>query len=368
MVNVATPSSQKPCLLVLLKALATGRRDLWLGDFTDSQIDWAMQSGLGPVCFQVVKDNPNNALSPYWNLLKAADLTARMIAAEHLEAMRDIIDATGVEVPQLTLLKGISIAEEHYPEAHLRPMRDLDFLVPEKSLRFLQSVLERLGYVPKNTGSHTYYETHHHLVPFFNNQRHVWVEVHHRLLSTESHASRDGIFAIESVRSEIRPAKFHGRDVGRLSAEFQVVYLAAHWAKDFKAIGGIIAIMDLMLLLKDRGDRLRWEIIFEWLHGSTAAMYVYLLLSYMDRRRLISLPASILQRLYLLQRFFGKLSLAAAHLMIDQYMLDGRRFGVVLNRRNVSLAWETLMLPMSSPGKLLAVPYNLSVPSSCRIQ
>ena len=46
-----------------------------------------------------------------------------MIAAEHIDAMQEIIDASRAYVPYLTLLKGISIAEQYYPEPHLRPMR-----------------------------------------------------------------------------------------------------------------------------------------------------------------------------------------------------------------------------------------------------
>jgi hypothetical protein len=359
---------QKLSLLSLLEALSTERHDLSLHDFNDGHIDWAIHSGLGPVCFRAVKDNPENLASPYWHLLKAADLTARMIAAEHVEAMGDIIDASRGEVPHLTLLKGISIGEEHYPEIHLRPMRDLDFLVPETSLARMQTLLGRLGFEPKTTSPPALYENHHHLVPLFNRERHVWVEVHHRLLSSKNHASYDSVFDIATVRSQICRSKFQGRDVSRLNSEFQVVYLATHWAEDFKSIGGLIAIMDLMLLLQGRGDPLRWEIIFEWLKGSSAAMYVYLLLSYMVRSRLINLPDEILHRLYAIQRFFGKLTLAAAHALIDHFMVDGRRFGAVLNRRNLSVAWESLTLPIALPTKLLVLPYNISVPSRFRVQ
>ena len=357
-----------PCLLSLLEALSTGRRDLSLRDFNDAQIDWAIQSGLGPVCFRAVKDNPENLTSPQWPSLKAADLTARMIAADHLEAMQNIIDASRGHVPHLTLLKGISIGEEHYPEVHLRPMRDIDFLVPEESLTCMQALLEQLGYEPKSKGPLAHYDTHHHLVPYFNSERHVWVEVHRRLLSVKNGASRDSIFDLQTVRTQVRPSRFQGRDVDRLSAELQVVYLAAHWAEDFKAIGGLIAVMDLMLLLRNRGDGLCWETIFEWVKDSTAATYVYLLLSYLDRSRLVILPHDILHRLFFIQRYFGKISLAAAHAMIDHYMLEGRKFGALLNLRTLSVAWETLILPIPSPCKLLAVPFNISVPSRWRIR
>jgi hypothetical protein len=232
----------------------------------------------------------------------------------------------------------------------------------------MQTLLQGLGYEPRSVGPSGFYDNHHHLVPFFNRERHVWVEVHRRLLSAKNRANRDKVFASENVRAQVRPSRFQGRDINRLSAELQVVYLASHWAQDFKAVGGVVAIMDLMLLLQNRGDGLCWELIFEWLKDSTSAAYVYLLLSYLHRSRLASLPHDILHRLFLLQRFFGKLSLAAAHDMIDRYMLNGGNFGVMFNQRNLSIAWESLILPIPSLCKLLAIPFNISVPSRFRIQ
>jgi Uncharacterised nucleotidyltransferase len=49
-----------------------------------------------------------------------------------LEAVGEIIEACRGRVPTLVLLKGMSIAEQFYPESHLRLMRDVDFLVPKK--------------------------------------------------------------------------------------------------------------------------------------------------------------------------------------------------------------------------------------------
>jgi putative nucleotidyltransferase-like protein len=361
-------SLQRPKLLLLLEAIAAGRHDLSLRAWDAAQIDWIIQSGLGPVCFHTAKGNLENLNSPHWTSLRAADLTARIIAAEHLDAMREIIDAGEDCIPRLTLLKGISMAEEYYPEFHLRPMRDIDILVPEEHLICMDSLLRDLGYKQRYGGLIGGYESHHHLAPFFHEEKNVWIEVHHHLLSTKNRASRDRVFALPNVIAQIRRSAFHGREVYRLGPELELVYLAAHWAQDFKTIGGMIAVMDFIYLLRHTGGKFRWDAIFEWLEGSAAATYLYLLVSYLDHLKLILLPYEILRRLFRLQRSFGKFTRKATHTMMDRYMLDGKDLGLVLTRRNLSIAWNTLVLPLPSPCKLLLFPLNLCVPFQFRIQ
>jgi len=118
------PPSRRAKLLSLFETLARGRRDFPLCDLDAAQVDWIVRSGLGPLCFHAAKELLENSSSPHWSSLKAADLTARMIAGEHLDAMREIIDASAGCVPRLTLLKGISVAAECYPEFQNRASRD----------------------------------------------------------------------------------------------------------------------------------------------------------------------------------------------------------------------------------------------------
>ena len=81
-------------LLTLFETVSRGRTDLSLGDFDDTQVDWIIRSGLGPACFHAAKENQENFTSRHWQSLKAADLTARWIGADHREAMTEIIDAS----------------------------------------------------------------------------------------------------------------------------------------------------------------------------------------------------------------------------------------------------------------------------------
>ena len=48
-----------------------------------------------------------------------------------------------------TLLKGISISDQHYPIAHLRPMGDIDILIPADAYESVESALLHRGYARK---------------------------------------------------------------------------------------------------------------------------------------------------------------------------------------------------------------------------
>ena len=357
----------KPLILTMLAAHSAARTDLSLREFGEAEIHWAIQSGFGPLCFQVSRNNPENSLVRSWHAIEAADLTARLITAEHLEAMRDILDASSGYVESITLLKGISIAEERYLKPHLRPMRDIDILVSETALARMTTILTHLGYEQVCGKMPEFYADHHHLAPFFNKQRGVWLEVHRRLLSAKNRASGNAIFDPGSVAAQIRSAKFLGRDVGRLSPELELIYSATHWAQDFKITGGMVALMDLLFLLRDEGLRWRWHALLERLTG-TAAAAVYLLLSYFDRCRLGNVPSDFLEQLFLIQRTFGKLSLAAAHSMLDRYAMQGKQIGTFLSRRNLSIAWDGLLRPSPSRYKPLLIPFNICVPCRWRFQ
>ena len=57
-------------------------------------------------------------------------------------------------------------------------MRDIDFLVAKESLPAVTSALHQLGYRQLSNGG-VRYDKHHHLEPFFHQEKQVWVEVHH---------------------------------------------------------------------------------------------------------------------------------------------------------------------------------------------
>ena len=331
----------RPELISLFEAIASARADLPLTGFTPGTIGWAIQSGLGPLLYRAGKDNAHNSTSGLWTDLKAADLTARVIMAEHLEAMCEIIDACDGRLP-LTLLKGISIAEEYYPEPHLRLMRDIDILLPKQYFPAVKTVLEQLGYRQEDHPA-ALYANHHHAAPFFHEEKNVWVEVHHALIAPRRRAGSAAVFQGDAVASQLRDTRFQGRKVRRLSPEMELIYLATHWSQDFPGMGGMVAMVDAIYLLKTVGFGLRWDWIIRSVPNSFAASHLYLLLHYLERQRLLCIPGAVMHELFLHQPSFGRATLAAARAMLDRYCVTGRPMGRLLNK-GVALTWNALMV------------------------
>jgi hypothetical protein len=344
--------------MLLLQAASQNRADLTLASFRAEQIRWAVETGLGPLLRRSTASDPEVKTSPFWPLVQAADLTARVIAGEHLGAMEEIIRACQGHAPTLTLLKGISICEQHYPESHLRLMGDIDLLVDQAAIPAVETLLLQLGYCHASEYPPEFYESHHHITPMFHPRTRVWVEIHRGLFPAASPVGSDRVFGLENLRAELRPSEFRGRPVNRLSDELQVVYLASHWAFGFKRVRGMVGMLDLIYLLRTARS-LRWERIIDWLDGSVAASYLYLLLSYLERHRLVAIAPEILRELFSRQRSFGRMNLKILHVLIDRYVVDGRSLGPLVSARNFAILWRTLLSPGPPSRNVVRTLWNL---------
>ncbi|MGH8058492.1 MAG: nucleotidyltransferase domain-containing protein, partial [Candidatus Entotheonellia bacterium] len=292
--------------------------------FDAGQIRWAVQTGLGPLLYHTAKADPAMASLPVWPLLRSADLLARLLTGEQLDAMREILEACAGVVPPVTLLKGISVCTQYYPAPHLRPMRDIDLWVEEDVLPVVESLLGKRGYRQPSHLPVEFYRTHHHTMPYYHPQRGVWVEVHRRLVSARRPMGADELFGLDHLRAELRPSEFQGKEVRRLSDELQVVYTASHWARQFQVVGGLIPMLDVIYLLQHAGPAMHWDRILDWVRGSAAGTHLYLMLSYLHTHRLIELPAEVLHGLFDQQRACRRLNATVLHSLIDRYLANGK--------------------------------------------
>jgi Uncharacterised nucleotidyltransferase len=341
-ISSITPGTRS--LADLLRAASQNRTDLRLADFSETQIRWAIETGLGPLLRRATAADPGAPTSRLWPFVEGADLAARVIADEQLRAVEEIIQACEGQMPPLTLLKGMSICAQHYPERHLRPMRDIDILVDQEAVPIVETHLRRLGYYQPFAFPPEWLEGSHHIAPLYHPDTGIWVEVHRKLFSSNSEAGSEWMFGPQNLRSERVATECHGRTVNRFSDELQLVYIATHWALGFMRAGGAVALLDLVYLLRN-SRAIRWERIFGWLDDSCAATYVYLLLSYLDRHHLIDIEPGILGNLFGRQRSFGRTNLAVLHVLIDRYMVDGHQFRWLVSARNVDRVWKSLLLP-----------------------
>jgi hypothetical protein len=337
-------------LIWLLRTAAHGPVDWPVGAFDERMVRWIVHTGLGPLLARAAAHDPRVRPLPLWPLVQGANLTAHVITGEQIEAMTAIIDACRGAVPPLVLLKGISICDQYYPEPHLRPMRDLDFLIEHEAVPAIETILGELGYCQPAQKPPGFYDTHHHCSPFFNPDTGVWVDVHRALVAPTSELRADGIFSGESLHGHLRPSTFRGRPVRRLSAELQLIHLSCHWAHRLQVLGGMVAMMDTIYLLKN-APAIGWEPILHSMEGSVASRYLYLLLTYLTSRQLIDVDPDVVQRLRVTQNALDQLTLDIGHALIDRYVVNGRDFGRFLSERNLGRLWKTLVLHRFPPSR-----------------
>lgn len=359
-------ATRQPPLLALLQALAQGHAsvpwDLW----TDAQLHWTVETGFGPLLFQLLHNQPDAVASAHWPVLHGAHVTAQFLSGEQLDALEELLDAGAGRFPPVTLLKGISICEQYYPAPHLRPMRDLDILVDEAARPTVEALLRTLGYDQRSQSPAAFYDTHHHSMPFFHPQRGVWIEVHRGLFPPTSRLGQDPVFSRAHVATQRRPAMFRGHTVGRLSAELQLVYIAAHWAQNWKPLGGMIAMVDMIYLLRQTATTLDWARITAWLDGSVAAPHVFLLLTYLAGHQVIALDPQVLQRLGGRPGVVGTLNVRLLHAMVDRYVVDGRPADPFLRLLSLLRVWDSLLVPASTLSNLGRACLRVLVPARWR--
>jgi Uncharacterised nucleotidyltransferase len=109
---------------------------------------------------------------------------AAMTALAQQSALRLALARLGEAGIAAVALKGVALAWRHYPEAALRPMRDLDLLVAEDRAIEASQVLAAAGFVPETTDAATLRQAladDHQLPGQYHPGLGVTIELHHRL-------------------------------------------------------------------------------------------------------------------------------------------------------------------------------------------
>jgi hypothetical protein len=343
-------------LVTLLAAAAKDRVDRQLLGLDAAHVQWAVTNGLGPWLHRCAALDATEAPA-HFTLVRSADLTARVVSGEQLDVAAEIATLCAQYGFRLTLLKGISLCEERYPEPHLREMSDVDVLLDGHAVGKVQALLLDLGYRPPPIGRPDFYASHHHLSPLMEARRQVWVELHRGLFPSSTPISADAVFSRGNVESELRPSHFRGLTVYRLSDDLQLVYLASHWAFGLRRGRGLIGMLDVIRLLA--AGTVRWDRILAWLEGSVAATYVYLLLTYLSGRRLADVDPVVLEAIGRQQRSLNRLNVRALHALIDHYVIGCRPYGRLVSQRTFAIAWQTLLAPAAPSRNALDLGRNL---------
>jgi Uncharacterised nucleotidyltransferase len=298
----------------------------------DSEILWALKGGLGPLLYRATAKH-NVRMSESWrNRLISEDLSARARDAHLTRAAMEIIDVCHNMDIRVTLLKGISISNQYYPAAHLRPMGDIDLLISAKEYEALEQALSRLGYT--RDPAFVLGAESHHGVPLRDPRAGVWVELHTALFPGSEGLHCGRLFDPARVATLSVGSTFHRRQVFRLSAELQLIYIAYSWMRDLTHNGihpsFLATLFDAVYLLRSVDKALNWTDLLAWLESDMATASLYAMLAYLNRHGLARIPDPILSCLASRQKIVGPLQLWLIHETLDRFLVAGRPFVSVL--------------------------------------
>ena len=333
-------------ILELLKHVAgssgpdeTGRVAQALSLSSDREFTWAVAAGLGPLLLRAIRDQTTVLPASRHEILLSSDLTARLLHALRIDAATEVIDVCASVGARVTLLKGISISEQYYPQGYLRTMSDVDLLLPVEVIPVVEAELLRRGYGhgPEHPG-----EDSHHGAPLLDRERQVWIELHKALFPRSSGLLSGQAFGAANIAAHSTESRLCGRAVFRLSNEFQAAYLAATWVLDLTLASCIRASSphcSTRCCYKDRpNSTVNWDRVLDWLDNEMARASLHVMLSYLARHGICKPPPP--DRLARARRLVGHLELPIMHAVLDRYLLGAR-------------TW-TLPMPPPVPGR-----YNL---------
>lgn len=170
-----------------------------------------------------------------------------------------IVDQLHEQRIPVALLKGAALAESVYPTAGIRPMGDLDLLVPAHLAEDAQATIQELGYRPGGTPEDQAdtEKNHRHLPALFGIGKPVVVEVHRHIVRLDSPLQ----FDISGFWDRTEPLVVDGRDfVKTLAPDDMVFHLALNFFLDrrFHSLAALGQLCDLSEVVKQR-DELPWE-------------------------------------------------------------------------------------------------------------
>jgi hypothetical protein len=298
----------------------------------DREIQWVLDAGLGPLLYRATRDCADRVPAKWRDVLLSAELTAQVRHGNLVDTADEIIQVCQEVQTCPTLLKGISISDQYYPIAYLRPMGDIDVLIPADAYELVESALLRRGYVRQP--DYTVTQGAHHGIPLGHPERQVWVELHTALFD-EDYPVAD-VFSVANLTTQRLVSTFRGRRVYRFTDEFQLLYIASSWIGDLARYeieihpSCVPPLLDVLYLLKASEKVLVRSRLTVGAGSEMAMASLYVMLAYLARHGLGSQSYELSRVLGYKQKIVGPLQLRIIHAALDRYLIEGRPWNLPL--------------------------------------
>jgi hypothetical protein len=344
-------------VLTLLRALAVRPTVDWAA-VTPSGIERMLELGLGPVLAHLADSADNRRGLPYVERIRAAALTAHALTSATYDSLAHALAAARQVQCPVILLKGAATALRYYPSPHLRPMGDIDLLVPADRQATFEDALRAFTFRQFPIDPMVNYDDHLHTAPFWDPERGVWIEVHTSVFPRDYRLAQDRRFSWAAINAQLTPITVRDQTAYVMNHELQLIYTSARWCEMFDPRHGVYPILDAALLIRQHGETLDWERMLALVRGSWAAVPLHLMLWYLNESELSAVPPDVLSTLGTTYRHLNQRSLRVLKRMISTCVLEGEFLQA--NERHLQLVWTCLVRPKSVKGYLRSIAHKLA--------
>ena len=184
------------------------------------------------------------------------------------DLLRKLLSALKNEGIDVILLKGAHLAESYYPHPALRPLDDVDLLVPKGKRDIARAVLGKAGlkFISETVTARKYSYLDGEGPP------RLFLEVHSDL-QTPRRRNPSFDIKIEDFWEDSHPVKLYGASVRVLDPALNLIYLSAHLAHH--GFSRLIWFYDLHLIMKKDGKTISWNKLAERSKRYRSAGQVY---------------------------------------------------------------------------------------------
>jgi hypothetical protein len=253
----------------------------------------AVHHGLAPLLFKRLKKSDARASVPAdaWERLRLAYFASagrNMRLYRELRTVLRCLRSSGIKV---IVLKGAYLAETVYGNVALRPMCDVDLLVPRAELPRAQAVLLDMGGVQRQSEDNELCDTTRLHLPQFV-IRDLVIEIHSTIASPTGPVGIDAA----GLWDRAHPALIAGVEVLALSPEDLLLHLCLHFCYQHR-LAGLRFFCDIAETIHHYRGEMDWPQVVDRAREWGASRYVGLTLYLAGSMLDAGLPDDVLERL-----------------------------------------------------------------------
>ncbi|HTW91937.1 MAG TPA: nucleotidyltransferase family protein [bacterium] len=357
----------------LLRCLSVGREPLAVGR---ESIDWhavlalADKHRLTSLLYARLGQSHSQSWVPAdgWERMRrtyTASAIRSMCFQREIRTVLRSLRSSGIPV---IVLKGSFLAESVYGDGALRPMADVDLMVPRANLPEVQSILLDMGFGPRARDDiDLLCRWHMELAPF--SRAGFTVESHWTIANPTSPFRID----VAGLWARARPVTIAGVSALALSPEDLLLHLCLHSAHEHSLGIGLQPVCDIAETVGHYESKLDWAQVTERAREWGASRYVGLALHLTQSMLEAAVPGAVLEQLVpdgidrrvcktVRQYAFGRAGYERSVPLFDRFGVPFfDRFGVQSFSERVRLSWRRVFLSREE----MAAKYPASRDSRC---